>query len=72
MATEQGNKVTELSVKIMQVLIENEPDFSVGMGALCLALGQAAHTWGVDEKEAVDAVCRCMKHIYANNKETMQ
>jgi len=72
MAMELGKDVTELSVKIMQVLIENEPDFPTGMGALCMALGQAAHTWGVTEQDAIDAVRRCMKHIYANSKETVQ
>jgi hypothetical protein len=56
----------------MQLIQDNEPDFAVGMGALCLAIGQAALTWGVSEEEAVGAVTRCMKHMYANEKETMQ
>tara|TARA_R110000823_G_scaffold14487_2_gene47650 strand:+ start:126 stop:347 length:222 start_codon:yes stop_codon:yes gene_type:complete len=64
--------VTSLSVKIMQLIQDNEPDFAVGMGALCLAIGQAALTWGIDEEEAVGAVTKCMKHMYANERETMQ
>ena len=72
MDTERANKLSELSAKIIQVLVDNDPDFPTGMGALCMALGQAAHTWGADEEEAMDAVRKYMKHIYSNNEETLQ
>lgn len=58
------DSVCILASKLIEVLQYESADFSTGMAALSMAVAQSAHTWGVSEGDALDAVRRCMRIVY--------
>lgn len=73
--SQDGDDMINLSMRITKLLQDENPDFPTGMGALCVALGNSAAAWGMDEQDVIDAFTSSIRKIYNEyrvNKERLQ